>query len=635
MTALLAALAQGTAGLALVTGFGLLCIRQTSVASILLAVQSGAVALGAVATHRPLMAVPPVLLAACVWLVRLRTNQDARTAPAGGAKLGVTLGAVLAMLCQSQGSLGLPLTSVLLAVLLAATRTHPFMRTIALVELQNGIVMVACLGLPPESAVSPLPALAGHMLPLPALADLMSPLPLLALACLMLPLPLLAGLTIPAVTAFGSGRRTLLGWVDVALAVTVFAATLVIPIDPIASVFAPLLGLDGVLRSEGRRKRRAGAEGQAPNATRFTLTGRGLALLNSIFLILAVSASDPLVAWFAILAAMATAVLPTLRRRWDQATLAHLGAGIVLMGILLQAFLMGYFGLFAGLAILSAVVPDLAAVSVVLLLRLAIRQGWPPGADALGVGIALVALLGCAIVLLRGRRPAVANIGEWAAPAMAGSWPGTSPWTSGPLTIFTQPPAVVAGGWFNPGENLSAVTNVRASTLILGPLARVPRSAAEPDSMKTLHGDRATLLFLSHASIAALAVCSGSPDGRFAALILLILLILSRSAARAARGPIATLAFAGLAGVPPLGVFPGLVLVVLTIGGHDPWLLLPLGLFAIPVIWAGLPSRLPDIRSFASVISIFWVPLLLAILAGYCMPDDLSRWLHAMTAGPP
>lgn len=625
MTALLAALAQGTAGLALVTGFGLLCIRQTSVASILLAIQSGAVALGAVATHRPLMAVPPVLLAACVWLARLQTNQDARTAPAGGAKLGVTLGAVLAMLCQSQGSLGLPLASVLLAVLLAATRTHPFMRTIALVELQNGIVMVVCLGLPPESAVSPLPALAGHMLSLP----------LLALACLMLPLPLLAGLTIPAVTAFGSGRRTLLGWVDVALAVTVFAATLVIPIDPIASVFAPLLGLDGVLRSEGRRKRRAGAEGQAPNATRFTLTGRGLALLNSIFLILAVSASDPLMAWFAILAAMATAVLPTLRRRWDQATLAHLGAGIVLMGILLQAFLMGYFGLFAGLAILSAVVPDLAVVSVVLLLRLAIRQEWPPGADALGGGIALVALLGCAIVLLRGRRPDVANIGEWAAPAMAGSWPGTSPWTSGPLTIFTQPPAVVAGGWFNPGENLSAVTNVRASTLILGPLARVPRSAAEPDSMKTLHGDRATLLFLSHASIATLAICSGSPDGRFAALILVILLILSRSAARITRGPIATLAFAGLAGVPPLGVFPGLVLVVLAIGGHDPWLLLPLGLFAIPVIWAGLPRRLPDMRSFASVSSIFWVPLLLAILAGYCMPNDLSRWLHAMIAGPP
>ena len=616
MTALLAALAQGTAGLALVTGFGLLCIRQTSVASILLAIQSGAVAVGAVATHRPLMAVPPVLLAACVWLARLRTNQDARTAPAGGAKLGVTLGAVLAMLCQSQGSLGLPLASVLLAVLLAATRTHPLMRTIALAELQNGIVMVACLGLPPESAVSPL----------------------LPLADLMLPLPLLAGLTIPAVAAFGSGRRTLLGWVDVALAVTVFAATLVIPIDPIASVFAPLLGFDGVLRSEGRRKRHAGAEGQAPNATRFTLTGRGLALLNSIFLILAVSASDPLVAWFAILAAMATAVLPALRRRWDQATLAHLGAGVVLMGILLQsaiASIMGYFGLFAGLTVLAAVVPDLAVVSVAVLLRLAMRQNWPPGAGALGVGIALVALLGCAIMLIRGRRPVVANIGEWAAPAMAGPWPGTSPWTSGPLTIFTQPPAVVAGGRFNPGENPSAVTNVRASTLILGPLARVPRSAAEPDSMKTLHGDRATLLFLGHASIATLAICSGSPDGRFAALILLILLILSRSAARITRGPIATLAFAGLAGVPPLGVFPGLVLAVLAISGHDPWLLLPLGLFAIPVIWAGLPRRLPDMRSFASVRSIFWVPLLLAILAGYCMPDGLSRWLHVMTAGPP
>jgi len=119
------ALAQGMAGVALVMGFALLCIRQISAASVLLAVQCTAVTVSAVALRQPFMAIPPTLLAAGVWfapgyLARL----GPRTTPMGGAKLGVGAGAVLAVLCQSQGSLGLPLAIVLLSVLLAATRRH-------------------------------------------------------------------------------------------------------------------------------------------------------------------------------------------------------------------------------------------------------------------------------------------------------------------------------------------------------------------------------------------------------------------------------------------------------------------------------------------------------------------------------
>ncbi len=611
MSAIATAFAQGGAGIALVAGFALLCVRQISVAFILITVQSIAVAVGAMAMHRPLLALPPLVLAAWLWFIREWAHQDS-TEPAGGPKLGVCAGAVLAILCQSQGNLGLPLAAALLAVLLAATRTAPFMRTIALVALQNSVIMAVCIGLP-------------NNVDLPLL---------LPLACVVLPLPLSAGLLIPAVAAQAFRNRVWLGWTDLVLSVAVFGATCLIPLDPIASVLAPLLGLDGVLRAETRRKRHAGTQGLTPHAARFTMAGRGLALLNSIFVIAAVCAPAPLIAWFAILAAIATALLPTLRRRGDQALLANVGAGILLAGLLLQAAApstVAYLCLFAGFAMIVAVVPDLAAVAVAVLLRLAIQQDFPSTAGTLGVVLALLALFGCAALLIRGRRPAVANIGEWATPAIAGEAPGTSLWTSGPLTIFTDPPSHVSA---IPNGNLR-ISSLIPNQLALGSMARVPRSAAEPDSMVTLTGDRATLFLLSLASIATLAICIGSPDGRFAALVLLILLILSRSAARLTRGPIATLAFAGLAGIPPLGVFPGLVLVVLAIAGHDPWLLPPLGLLAIPMMLAGLPNRMPDLRSASAFRSLFWIPLVLALVAGYGMPTGFSQWLHITTAGQP
>ena len=47
------------------------------------------------------------------------------------------------------------------------------------------------------------------------------------------------------------------GWIDLALAVAMFAATLIVPLHALAAIFAPLLGLDGVLRAWVRRKRPA------------------------------------------------------------------------------------------------------------------------------------------------------------------------------------------------------------------------------------------------------------------------------------------------------------------------------------------------------------------------------------------
>jgi hypothetical protein len=339
-----------------------------------------------------------------------------------------------------------------------------------------------------------------------------------------------------------------------------FAATLVVPLDSLASIFAPLLGLDAVMRAVGRRNRL----GLPP-------IRRVAALAQSGFTVLAVCAPDLIVAWLAIMAALATALLPALSRRWGGAVLAFLGAGLALFGMLLvQAAppagaaaslaaasmtalaavppVLGYFSLFAGFAAMAAVVPDLAVVLAILILRLGDQSAWPDGAAAIGAGLAVASLLICAGLL-------------------------------------------------------------------------------------TTRSRRTTLLLLSQASIAALAICIGQAEGRFAALVLLVLLILSRSAARFTSGPAATLAIAGLGGIPPLGVFPGLVLVILTMSAHNPWFLLPVGAALIPMARASVPRHLPDFSPRAAIPSIAWLPLVLAILAGYFAPEGLVQWWRILTAG--
>jgi hypothetical protein len=142
-----------------------------------------------------------------------------------------------------------------------------------------------------------------------------------------------------------------------------------------------------------------------------------------------------------------------------------------------------------------------------------------------------------------------------------------------------------------------------------------------------------SLLQQGQASIAALSLCLGWADGRFAALVLLILLFLCRSAARMKHEPVASLAVAGLSGAPPLGVFPGLVLVALALANHHAWLLLPVGCALVPILLAGLPRRLLAFSPGRAIPSIGWLPLALALLIGYFAPDGLVRWWHVLTAG--
>jgi hypothetical protein len=246
---------------------------------------------------------------------------------------------------------------------------------------------------------------------------------------------------------------------------------------------------------------------------------------------------------------------PTLTRRWDEAFLAFTGAGIALFGLLMLPSLpsaLGYFSVFAGFIVIAAIIPDLAVVLVFLVLRLATQTQWPAGAEALGIGIALLALFACALRL----------------------------------------------------------TNLTGQ-------------------------HRATLLQLGQCSVVLLALCLGEADGRFAALVLMVLLILTGSAARLAGGLASKLALAGLAGVPPLGVFPGLVLVVMAVSGAEPWLLLPFGAALAPILLAGLPLHPVGFQLKTGIPSVSWLPLALGLLVGYCAPNGLVHWWHILTAGHP
>ncbi|MEA2742337.1 MAG: hypothetical protein QOG25_708, partial [Acetobacteraceae bacterium] len=571
-------LADGSAGLALVASIALLCTWRLQAASSLLAAQSAAVAVTALLLSRPLMALPPLLFASALlagsffgggaWFARHRATADG---PATSTLRGLIAGAVLTVLCLSQDTLGLPLAIVTLAILFAVTRPHPPLQVMALIALQNGLVLVGCLGVEPA---------------------ILSPV-LLPVVCFVLPLPLAAHLLIPVQAAAAARADSGLWRIDLALSIAMFAATLIIPLDGLASVFAPLLGFDAVMRSWARRTRN-----DLPPPR------RAFALLQSGLILLAVCAPNVIVAWVAVCGAMAALLLPRLRiatrspmapltlgitaegspalttlpnhvfqgavdrpalavaisssldqrstaadllplvlpradrfipvaaevvsrvrpsndderdglvahvplpcprgpgadgptssvtmlgrpvpagtvssgrapsalamgratrtlggaeptltRRWDEAFLAFTGAGIALFGLLMLPSLpsaLGYFSVFAGFIVIAAIIPDLAVVLVFLVLRLATQTQWPAGAEALGIGIALIALFACALRLMN-----------------------------------------------PPGQH------------------------------------RATLLQLGQCSVVLLALCLGEADGRFAALVLMVLLILTGSAARLAGG---------------------------------------------------------------------------------------------------
>ncbi len=505
-------LAQAMPGLALVMGLALLCIRQVQFAAILLAMQSAATAVTAIAVRQPMLAIPPLLLAALVWFAPGRIIiPPPRTLPIGGMKPALAISAILTVLCQSQGVLALPLSVLLLGVLLIATRRDAWMWVMALVAMQNGIVLAGCV-----STRNPT---------------------LFIIAAFALPLPLVLGLVLAHRPSRGRWAfpRNWLPSLDLAASLGLLAATVLVPLSPLSVTFAPLLALDGLFQSYARGHK----AGLAPRA-------RIAAWVTNTMVVVAACSTQSAVVWLAVLATIGTHFAMVPNRRLRTAVLAFAAAGVLLFGLLLlagQPRILAYFCVFTGGVGVAATVPDLAVPLTILLLRLATRTAWPGTAGTLGLAIGLAALAVCALELSRRRSVA--------------------------------------------------------------------------------------LLYLAQASIAVIALCLGTPDGRFATVILLTLLILSRTATRLRDQPTTALSLAALAGVPPFGVFPGLVLVALALAGHDAWLLLPVGAAFVPILLAVRPVA-PGLAPSPS-----WIPLGMTLLAGYFAPDGLVRWWHLLAAAQP
>ena len=507
------ALVQGSGGIALVMAFALLGTRLISAAGILLGVQSVVVAIAAVGLHRPLLALPPAIIIGGIWLIRTRTDRfDPRTEPIGGAKLGFIVAAMLAILCQSQGGLALPLAILLLSILLAATRSHRLMQLVALLGIQNAVILAAALMDRPVS-------------------------PLLAACCAALPLPFAAALFMPPSWSRRAFQLPAAGWIDLALAVSLLAATLTIAWQPLATVFAPLLALDGVFRSLRRLPR-----------TGISLIDRAAGLVKSGLLVAAVCAPPLAGAWLAILATIAVSRFIHLDRHWASGLLAFVGAGLALFGILTAPAILGMVSLFAGFLSIAATVPELAVVLTILLLRLAIESPWPPAIQTIAIAFGTIGLLTCSLLMLR--------------------------------------PA-----------------------------------------------HRVTLLELGQCCVAILSVATGHADGRFAALVLLVLVILCRSATRSGTGSVNVVAIAALGGVPPVGVFPGLVLIVGAMAAWNDWLLLPLAAAMLPFLLASVPRRLAPLTLGAGNQAVFWLPLALGLLVGYLQPAGLAQWWQTIAVG--
>ncbi|MGA3399859.1 MAG: hypothetical protein ABSC95_11615 [Acetobacteraceae bacterium] len=135
------------------------------------------------------------------------------------------------------------------------------------------------------------------------------------------------------------------------------------------------------------------------------------------------------------------------------------------------------------------------------------------------------------------------------------------------------------------------------------------------------------LVGLAQGGAAVFAFGLGSESGNLAGLLQLSFLALTQCALLLARenGLDRLAARAGLAGLPPFGLFPSLALILVATAERLPWLLLPLGAGLAAVAWAVL-LQLPAGHRLR--LSPAWLPLALLLIAGFAMPDPLLAWFR-------
>jgi hypothetical protein len=133
---------------------------------------------------------------------------------------------------------------------------------------------------------------------------------------------------------------------------------------------------------------------------------------------------------------------------------------------------------------------------------------------------------------------------------------------------------------------------------------------------------------LAQGGLAVFACGLGTDGGNLAGVLQLSFLALTQCALLLARddGVDRLAALAGLAGMPPFGLFPSLALVLAATAASLPWLLLPVGAGLAAVAWPVL-LQLPAQRRLLA--SAAWLPLALLLIAGFAMPDPMLAWFRA------
>ena len=181
------------------------------------------------------------------------------------------------------------------------------------------------------------------------------------------------------------------------------------------------------------------------------------------------------------------------------------------------------------------------------------------------------------------------------------------------------------------GVGLAVCAVLSAKTVMVregGPPTTLSRSA-----LQGVGGPSArNWLALGHAAAIALAFGLRTPEAVFAGLILSLLAVFGQSAAELAKGQgvSASVTAAARAGLPPFGVFPGLALLVLAVGRQSPWLL-AIVLPALATLgWSAIVRLTPPRIVAADRWAAAWVPVVLALLVGFCLPDICTAWLRAL-----
>ena len=300
-----------------------------------------------------------------------------------------------------------------------------------------------------------------------------------------------------------------------------------------------------------------------------------------------------------------------------------------------------------------------AAQIILLLSALAAAAGWARRETTQAWGSRSTILAGTALAVLStdpwlswlGMALAVASTAAAALPVRAEAWrplrlgcTGLGLALFGTIALHATPPPLPATACVMLGYGALAVLAPELTVAAVALILRVHGAATDHLLLAmglaallvaalalavTRGPQRRTLplVGLAQGGVAVFAFGLGTSAGNLAGLLQLSFLALTQCALLLARedGLDRLAALAGLAGMPPFGLFPSLALIVAATAGRLPWLLLPLGAGLATVAWTVLRQFSPGRRL---VLSPAWVPLALLLIAGFAMPDQWLAWLR-------